>query len=340
MKILTVVVPCFNSEAYMKKCIDSLLVGGENIEIIIVNDGSTKDNTAKIADEYVENYPHIVRAVHKENGGHGSAVNMGIEKASGLYFKVVDSDDWVNPEALQKIISFLIKTEEANKPVDMVISNFIYDKQGIKNKCTMSYRNTLPVETYFNWKDVKAFKLNQYMMMHSMIYRTEILRACKLRLPHHTFYVDNIYVYFPLPYVKQMYYIDVDLYHYFIGREDQSVNERIMISRIDQQIKVNKLLFEQYDLAEVEEKRLQEYMYRYLELVTIVSRVLLIKEGSKEKLEMKKQLWMDMKKTNKNMYMKLRYGTIMGNIVHLPGKIGRKIILGIYYITQKKIGFN
>ena len=93
MKLLSIVVPCYNSEKYMRKCIDSLLVGGEDVEIIIVDDGSTGDRTAEIADEYAARYPAIVKTVHKANGGHGSAVNTGIDHATGIYFKVVDSDD-------------------------------------------------------------------------------------------------------------------------------------------------------------------------------------------------------------------------------------------------------
>ena len=94
MKLLSIAIPSYNSEGYLANCIESLLPGGEDVEILIINDGST-DATAAIADEYAAKYPTIVKAVHKENGGHGSAVNMGIDKATGLYFKVVDSDDWV-----------------------------------------------------------------------------------------------------------------------------------------------------------------------------------------------------------------------------------------------------
>lgn len=103
MKLLSFAIPCYNSEAYMKNCIESLLPGGEDVEILIVDDGS-KDGTAQIADEYQEKYPTIVKAIHKENGGHGSAVNAGIENATGLYFKVVDSDDWVKESAYKKIL--------------------------------------------------------------------------------------------------------------------------------------------------------------------------------------------------------------------------------------------
>lgn len=100
----------------------------------------------------------------------------------------------------------------------------------------------------FGWNDVKHFHLGQYILMHSVIYRTDFLKLCQLRLPKHTFYVDNIYVYYPLPHVRTIYYMDVDFYRYFIGREDQSVNEKVMISRIDQQIFVNKSMINMYEL--------------------------------------------------------------------------------------------
>ena len=102
MKLLSFVVPSYNSEKYLNKCVDSLLKGGEDVEIIIVNDGS-KDNTIKIAREYEEKYPSIIKVVDKENGGHGSGINSGLEVATGLYFKCVDSDDWVDEDALKKL---------------------------------------------------------------------------------------------------------------------------------------------------------------------------------------------------------------------------------------------
>ena len=238
MKLLSIVIPCYNSAAYMRKCIDSLLPGGEDVEIIIVNDGST-DNTPDIAEEYRERFPGIVRVVNKENGGHGSAVNAGIEHARGLYFKVVDSDDWVSQSAYAQILDKLGELLQSGNSIDMMISNFVYEKEGEKRRKVMKYHHALPRDEIFTWKDVRHFRVGQYILMHSVIYRTNLLRDCGLRLPEHTFYVDNIFVFNPLPYVRTMYYMDVNFYRYFIGREDQSVNEQVMIGRIDQQIRVN-----------------------------------------------------------------------------------------------------
>lgn len=137
MKLLSIAIPCYNSAAYMRKCVDSLLPGGEDVEIIIVNDGS-KDDTPVIAEEYRERFPSIVKVVNKENGGHGSAVNAGIEQASGLYFKVVDSDDWVSQSAYIQILNKLKELLRGGNSIDMFISNFVYEKEGRSAKRRLS----------------------------------------------------------------------------------------------------------------------------------------------------------------------------------------------------------
>ena len=122
MKILSIAVPCYNSQGYMSNCIESLLVGGEDVEIIVVDDGSTKDDTWKVAQEYQEKYPTIVKAIHQENKGHGGAVNTGLANATGLYFKVVDSDDWLNEEAYKKALDVLKECIRGSQTLDMLIS--------------------------------------------------------------------------------------------------------------------------------------------------------------------------------------------------------------------------
>ena len=203
----------------------------------------------------------------------------------------------------------------------------------------MRYTTMFPTDRVFDWNDVKMITKGHYLLMHSVIYRTEMLRKCKLELPRHTFYVDNIYVYHPLPYVKKMFYMDVDLYHYYIGREDQSVNEQIMIGRIDQQIKVNKIMVEDYDLWKISNKRLRKYMMNYLEIVTVVSTVLLLRSGTEENLEKKRALWKYLKNYDIRLFHRLRNG-IMGNAMNLPGRGGRKISVVAYHLAQRIVGFN
>lgn len=338
MKLLSIAVPCYNSQDYMRNCVDSLLEGGNLVEILIVDDGS-KDDTAAIADEYAAKYPHIVKAIHQENGGHGEAVNTGIRNATGLYFKVVDSDDWVNKEAYLAILEKLREITGGPQTLDMMISNFVYEKQGAKRKKVMRYKNYMPVDQLFTWKEMGRMPIGKYILMHSVIYRTGLLRDCGLELPKHTFYVDNLFVYVPLPYVKNMYYLNVDFYRYFIGREDQSVNEKVMIQRIDQQIKVNKIMVETVDLWKLPNRRLRKYMFNYLEIITVVSTIMLIRSGTKENLEKKRELWRYLKEYDIRLFWHLRNG-IMGQAMNLPGKGGRKISVAAYKISQKVVGFN
>ncbi len=341
MKLLTFAIPCYNSAAYMSKCIESLLPGGDDVEILIVNDGS-KDDTSKIAHEYEAKYPGICKAIDKENGGHGSAVNTGIENATGLYFKVVDSDDWVKNSAYMKILEVLKEQIGGKEVLDMLISNFVYDKVGEEKHKVMSYHHALPTDRIFTWDEVRHFRKGQYILMHSVIYRTKLLKECGVHLPEHCFYVDNIYVFEPMLAVKNMYYLDVNFYHYYIGREDQSVNEKIMISRIDQQIRVNHIMFDFYhdhfNEIKVNPQR-KKYMFNYLEIICVISSILLIISGTEENLEKKNELWKYMKEKDLYLYHKLRHG-FLGNAVNLHGKVGRKVSIDGYKICQKFFKFN
>ena len=339
MKLLSIAIPCYNSAAYMENCINSLLPGGDEVEILIVDDGSVKDNTAEIADRYEKEYPGICRAIHQENGGHGEAVNAGLRNASGIFFKVVDSDDWVNGPAYEAVLNTLRRFVYGKSTLDMLITYFVYEKQGAKHKKVMNYNMALPKNELFTWDDVKVFMAGQYILMHSVIYRTELLRECGLELPKHTFYVDNIFVYEPLPHVRSMYYLDVNFYRYFIGRSDQSVNEQVMIGRIDQQIRVTKLMLGYYDVTKLQNRKLRHYMIRYLEIMMVVSSILAIRSETEENLEKKKELWEHVKKTNPRLYLRLRFG-FLGQGMNLPGKSGRTISIAGYKIAQKFFGFN
>ena len=338
MKLLSIAVPCYNSQEYMRNCVDSLLEGGDLVEILIVDDGS-KDDTAKIADEYAEKYPGIVKAIHQENGGHGEAVNAGIRSAQGLYFKVVDSDDWVNKEAYMAILEKLREIAGGPETLDMMISNFVYEKSGAKRKKVMRYKRYLPEGRIFTWQEISKMPVGKYILMHSVIYRTGLLRECGLELPKHTFYVDNLFVYQPQPSVRTMYYMDVNFYRYFIGRDDQSVNEQVMIKRIDQQLLVNRLMIDTIAGKKFSDKHMKQYMLRYLDIITTVSSIMLLRSGTGENLEKKKDLWKYLKDADIHVYRKLRLG-ILGRAVNLPGNKGRDISVAIYRVAQKFYGFN
>ena len=339
MKYISFAIPCYNSAAYMEHAVETILKGGEDVEIIIVNDGSTKDNTSEIAHRLETEHPTIIRAVDKENGGHGDAVNTGLAHATGKYFKVVDSDDWVDEDALMKILKVLKDFEAHGEQVDMLLSNYVYEKEGKEHKKVIEYRDVLPQNTIFGWDDIKRFHLGQYILMHSVIYRTEFLKLIQLQLPKHTFYVDNIYVYYPLPHVRKMYYLDVDFYRYYIGREDQSVNEKVMIGRLDQQIFVTKTMIDMYIMKNITNKKLRNYMINYLAIMMTVSSILCIRSKNDDNLAKKKELWEYLKKRDYKTFWKIRYG-ILGQTMNLPGKPGRKISSLAYIVANKVIGFN
>ena len=158
-------------------------------------------------------------------------------------------------------------------------------------------------------------------------------------LPEHTFYVDNLFVFQPLPYVQTMYYLDVNFYRYYIGRDDQSVNEAVMISRIDQQLKVNMLMIDYMAGRVIPNKKQRSYMINYLDIIMTVSSIMLIRSGTEEALMKKKELWQYLKKKDAVLYFKIRHG-ILGSQMNLPGRGGRKISVAEYKIAQRFVGFN
>lgn len=340
MKLLSVTIPCYNSQEYMRKCIESLLPGGEDVELLVVDDGST-DDTGRIADEYERSYPGIVKAIHKENGGHGSAVNVGLSQAGGLFFKVVDSDDWVKESAYEAVLCTLRELAGGDRALDMLISNFVYEKAGENRHKVMSYKMALPKDRMFTWDEVRYFRKGQYILMHSVIFRTRLLKDCGLKLPEHTYYVDNLFVFEPLPFVRNMYYLDVNFYRYFIGREDQSVNEAVMISRIDQQLFVNRRMVDYLVEQNPRQmnRKVRTYMLNYLDIITTVSSIMLIRSGTEEHLRRKKELWDYIKQKDIFLYHRLRYG-LLGNSTNLPGRGGRRISVEGYKICRRFFLFN
>lgn len=340
MKTMSFAIPCYNSAEYMDKCIESILKCGDDIEIIIVNDGSTKDNTGEKADEWAAKYPDIIKAVQKENGGHGSAVNSGLEAATGLYYKVVDSDDWLDEEAMKSIMDYAREQLTREKPTDLIIGNYVYEKVHEGTRAVMGYKNVFPTDREFGWADVKHFSPSQYLLMHSVFYRTELLRDTGLKLPEHCFYVDNIFVYVPLPFVDTMRYIPVDAYRYFIGREDQSVNESVMMGRIDQQLRITRFMIDAVQLpGDVPQPKLRGYMSNYLSMMMVICSIFLRMINTPEAEQKRKEIWDYLKEKNPGAYKKVSKN-ILTLGVNIPTELGRRIGIGGYHIAQKIFKFN
>lgn len=339
-KLITFAVPCYNSAAYMRHCIDTLLTAGEQAEIILVDDGSVKDETPAICDEYAEKYPTIVRAIHQENGGHGEGVNQGIRNATGLYYKVVDSDDWLDTEALAKVLARLQLLVKRDRAPDLMICNYVYEHVEDNTSHVVRYTNAFPVERLFTWTHIGHLRPDQNLLMHSCIYRTAVLRKCGMVLPKHTFYVDNIFVYQPLPFVRRMYYMDLDLYRYFIGRADQSVNESIMVKRVDQQLRVTRHMIDCQDLDALKgQPRLRAYMLHYLTMMMMVSDIFLLLDGSDEAHQKRHDLWQYLRDhASARVYRQVRVSLALLTDPKTP--VGRKIAISGYHIAQKIFKFN
>lgn len=338
MKLISFAVPCYNSESYLDKCVDTLLSAGDDVEIILINDGST-DGTAEIIEGYANSYPSIVRAIHKENGGHGSGVNRGLAEATGLYYKVVDSDDWLDKSALKTLIETIKAHVEAGTAADLYITNFIYDRVYDGTNHVSDYKKELPVGRTFGWKEIKPFRLWKMLLMHSLVYSTEKLKKSGIQLPEHTFYVDNIFAYTPLPHMEKLFYLDVDLYHYFIGRSDQSVTSENMIKRYDQQITVMREMLKAYSYAELKAmpKPLQRLLMHCLEVIMLNTYFFTTAKDSRERREKFCDMWRELKERDIKLFKAIRRRFSVWILNHVSWRMKGKLTTFSYNFLCKHV---
>ena len=336
MKLLTVTVPCYNSQDYMENCIKSLLVGGDRVEIIIIDDGST-DRTGAIADEYAAQYPEIIRVIHQPNGGHGEGINQGLRHATGTYFKVVDSDDVLSAD----FPAFLDRLEqcEAEGGVDLAVTNYYYvhsDGEGDRSIC---YDNVLPQDRIFEWEDTKTFRVHQMLTIHSCTFRTEAMRKWGQELPRKVFYEDNLMVCQTLPHVQRMYYMNADLYRYWIGRPDQSVQMHNTMKRYNHQILVTERCFTAFHLDEINRPRLKRYLRHELFMMFGISVMFTRLNRSAECDAALDAMWKNCIEFDPKWGRHFRYRSPLWFIC-LPGKFGQNFTAFIYRVANRVVRFN
>jgi glycosyltransferase involved in cell wall biosynthesis len=339
MKLISFVIPSYNSEKYLHTAVNSLLIAGDEVEIIIVNDGS-KDRTLEIANQYKVMYPNIVQVIDKPNGGHGSGVNAGLKVATGIYYKVVDSDDWLDQDSLQKLMKQIRIHLDQNQSPDLYITNFVYEHVEDKTAFERDYSENFPVDQLFDWNHtLKKFKYSKTLLMHALIYKTKVLRDSGLNLPEHTFYVDNIVAYLPLPFVKHIYYMKLPLYRYFIGRADQSVTLKNITKRYEQQIRVYKAVSSAYSLNQINQlpKGLKYYMKHFLSAIMIITQMFTVGEHTKERQQHLIGLWKDLKKQDIKMYRFLRYRSYNTWVNILPWRLKSFVMVKGYLYLAKKV---
>ena len=264
-KILTVTVPAYNAEPWLATNLDSLCGSGpaEDLEILVIDDGSI-DGTGKLADSYEARFPGIVRVIHKENGGHGSGINRGIREASGKYFKVIDADDWVRPDAFARFLDFLRSADS-----DIVASGFYwaYD-DGSGNP--YSFRTEAEIaEPFPGVRFCREYRFDEiadriYLKIHNFTIRTEILKAHMLPLDEQCFYVDTEFIAYPIPWVETVIFFPEFVYMYRIGTAGQSVSMERMQRNARNYDRVLNSMFLFYDSPNVKNcgKKKQVYIAR------------------------------------------------------------------------------
>ncbi|MFC5221474.1 glycosyltransferase family 2 protein [Bifidobacterium leontopitheci] len=339
-KTLTFVVPAYNMETYLERCVASLLSASDtsDIEVLIVDDGS-HDATAELADLYERRHPGIVRAIHQPNKGHGGAVNTGIAAARGMYVKVVDADDWVDTPSFDTVMDTLRAQRDAAAPVDMVVANYVYDKVGKRHKHTVNFRHAMQAGRTLGWDDLGRFGIAEYILMHALIYRTQVVRDSGMTLPEHTFYVDFIYAYQPFPWVRTMLYLDVPFYHYFIGRDGQSVQTDVMIRRVDQLLHVNRCMVEATPERGTVPDGLYRYMIHFLAIESSVTSVFLILSKDKANYRRKDEMWAAIDAASAGIGQDVRR-KLVSRALNLRGSVGRWVIRRGYTVAEHVVGFN
>lgn len=333
--LLSVIVPAYNSEAYLDRALATLVDYDDEVEVLIVDDGS-KDVTGALADEWAAKHPGVVRAIHQENKGHGGAVNAGLAAATGTHVRVVDSDDWLDRGALHHVLDLLRDERAAGRELDLVVTNYVYEKQGKAHKTVVRYRNVLPQGRTIGWDEVRPCRYDQYLMMHALTMRTALVRESGLVLPEHTFYVDYLYSHTPLPLIRSIRYLDVDLYRYFIGRDDQSVNEKVMISRLDQLMRVNREMVAAMPERGTVPENLYRYMVHYLRINCVVCTIMAQLSGDPEHLAMKDRMWADLEANDPAAAAAVE-SDLLGRLIRIRS---RRVLTAGYAIARAVMGFN
>ena len=339
MKLLTCVVPCYNSAGWMERAVDSLLAGGEEMEILIVDDGST-DQTRAVADRLAAEHPTIVKAHHQANAGHGSALNYGIANAEGVYFKVVDSDDRMVKENIPGLMDVLREHAEEGTRVDMIFHDYVYDHPDRENTFMITYAGKLKPDVAATWEQTRPFHTWNQFMIHSLIYSVQFLRENHVVMPEHTFYEDNIYIYQPLAKTRKIMYHHAPLYGYCVGRVDQSIDEKNMLKRLDQATNIAKMMITSYSMEEL--NRMPKHLRGYLinnacgQLFTTCA--LQFIENTERSHGMNRELWQAIRDFDPALYRRLRRNPL-GRVTCLPGRAGEKFLVFLYRTGRKMIKF-
>ncbi len=338
MKLLTLVVPSYNVESCLRRCVERMVPAGPEADVLIVDDGST-DGTPALADALAAEHPDIVRVIHQENGGHGEGLNQGIRNALGIYLKSVDADDRIDSESLIAMLDLLRQHAAPETWADLVVNDYVYDHPDRENVFAVRYNHIFRPGRLETWKSCRPFPIWKQFMIHSMCYRTALLREHGYTLPKHTFYEDNLYIYQPLPWVRTVLYLPRPLYGYTVAQENQSVSEANLLRRMDQNTEMITRMVCTWKWEEIRvlPPHLRGYMLSFLSGQLLNVCVLHERAAEGRGPELNRKMWERIRAFDPELYRRLRRHPSAA-VMASAGPAVRKIAYTVSRAAQKKIG--
>jgi len=339
MILLTLVVPSYNVETFLRRCVERMVPAGPEVDILIVDDGST-DGTPAIADSLAAEHPENVRVIHQENGGHGEGLNQGIRNAKGIYLKSVDADDRIDTDSLIALLDLLRQHADPDTWADLVVNDYVYDHLDQENVFQVRYNHVFHRDRTDTWDSCRRFPIWKQFMIHSLCYRVALLREHGYELPKHTFYEDNLYIYQPLPWVRKILYLPRPLYGYTVGQANQSVSSKNMLRRMDQNTHMitRMICTWTWDQIRVLPPHLRQYMISFLSGQILAVSVLHEYANSEESRAMNRAMWEEIQSFDPELYRRVRRHPTAA-IITLPGRGFRRLVFHVSRAIQKQIGF-
>lgn len=321
----------------MRRAIESALSGGRDVEVLIIDNGSV-DDTLAIARKYEAAYPEQVRAVYQENKGHGGAVNTAMELAEGVFFKVCNAEDCLDEETLKEVLSVLRYAISGSQTLDVLISDYVFEKENGRKKRCMHYVGNYPQNCIFNWEEViRPIAMPRIVLMQSLTFRTSLLKECHLSLPEHNNYDDNLMVALPMNHAKKLYYLHRPFYHHTIEVCDKESDDAVIMANVHQQIKITQMIIDSYDSRHIK-KQQQQFMILFTGTLMAVCTVMLLRLNTQESMQMRDDLWEYLKKKDLFYFMKIRR-SFVGRAINIPGRRGRQLAVDCYQFAHKFYGF-
>ena len=279
-KLLTIVIPTYNMQAYLGRCLDSLLIREDLLgllEVLVVNDGS-RDNSSEIAHGYSDRYPQTFRVIDKETGNYGSCVNRGLAEATAKYIKILDADDWYDTKELEQYVT---KLEHVD--ADLILTGYNIVNE-LEHTFRSAYQPNLESLKMYDFQQLDYERIGVWVM-HAVTYRVQLLRSINYRQTEGISYTDLEWTYLPLHAVKTVVYIDNVVYQYCVGREGQTMDTSVLVRSVWQHEPLAKRFIEHSASLPADER--DNFSFRTLErqteyIVDLMYKLCLVKQDASQ----------------------------------------------------------